>query len=527
MNLLAIGALPIALAASALAIDVGSLYLAQRTLQGAADAAAIAAVRDPSAAQDAAGRSLADARLAEARVVSVETGSYRRESATPADSRFRPGDGSGAAQVRLEQRVPLFFGRVITGNATDTVTASAIAARLDLAAFAIGSRLASIEGGIANGILSALAGTDLSLTAMDYQALASADIDLLAFSDALRTELGMEAATFGQTLASTITLPQAMRALAASSGGEASTVFSRIATRVPGLSVRLDRLIDLGPYASSDLARGSTVPSVDSAAMLRTILEIANGSRQVSADLGTTIPGLGETRVTIAIGERPARSPWLTISAAGDAVVRTAQARVQIETRLPIAGVGQVRLPLVAEIASAEARISAIDCVGGRASAAATLAVTPSVGRLVLGAVDPATLGDFNRELTPTDATLVQLPLVRVTALGDLRLGGASSQSVRFTRAEIDADTTKSVATNDIAQASIASLIAGTDIDVTVLGLGLSASSITTAIGTGVSAAAPTLDTLLADVTRLVGLRLGEADVRVLALRCGAPMLVG
>lgn len=527
MNLLAIGALPVALGASALAIDLGALYLATRTLQGAADAAALAAARSADAPEAAAEAALTDAQLGDARVVLVENGGYLRDAAVPVDTRFRPGIGAGAARVSLEQRVPLFFGRLLTGNASDVVTARATAARIDLAAFAIGSRLAGVEGGIANAVLSALAGTELDLSVMDYQALVGAEIDILAFSDALRSELDMEAATFGETLAADATLPQAMRALAASTSGEPAAIFNRIAARVPGQSVRFERLIDLGPYASAELTGGATAPAVDGASLLRAVLETANGTRQVSADLGAALPGLGTTRITIAIGERPAQSPWLTITEAQGAVVRTAQARILLETRVAAGGLGQLNLPVAVELASAEARLDAIDCAAGTAGGSATLAVTPSVGRLMLGTVDPMHFGNFGSPLALSDATLLHLPLLRVRALGDVRLGGAQAHSVSFSRADIAAGTIKPVATGDFAQASIGSLVTATDIDVTVAGLGLNLSAVTAAVGGALTAAAPAIDAAVGSVSDLIGLRLGEADVRVLAMRCGTPMLVG
>ena len=56
-------------------------------------------------------------------------------------------------------------------------------------------------------------------TATAFLALASADVDLLAFSEVLRSEVGVEALTFGQTLDSQVTMPQVLSALAAAAGG--------------------------------------------------------------------------------------------------------------------------------------------------------------------------------------------------------------------------------------------------------------------------------------------------------------------
>src|SRR3546814_5555203 len=99
----------------------------------------------------------------------------------------------------------------------------------DVCSSDLGSRVAAVHGGIANALLSALTGSTVNLSVMDYEALASADIDLLAFSEALRTELDADVLTFGQTLDSQVTLPQALSALASASNGEVAGVIERIA----------------------------------------------------------------------------------------------------------------------------------------------------------------------------------------------------------------------------------------------------------------------------------------------------------
>ncbi len=60
---------------------------------------------------------------------------------------------------------------MILGRNSVTVTKRAVAARPGgppTAMFSIGSRLASLDGGLANSLLSALLGSRVSLTVMDY-----------------------------------------------------------------------------------------------------------------------------------------------------------------------------------------------------------------------------------------------------------------------------------------------------------------------------------------------------------------------
>ena len=77
------------------------------------------------------------------------------------------------------------------------------------------------------------------------------DIDLLAFSDALRTEIDADVLTFGQTLDSQVTMPQVISALAPASDGQAARALDHIADRALPRSLFPSRAIDLGPRSSS------------------------------------------------------------------------------------------------------------------------------------------------------------------------------------------------------------------------------------------------------------------------------------
>src|SRR3546814_8372455 len=95
---------------------------------------------------------------------------------------------SSDLRITLTRDRPLFFGSFLTGRRDSIIRATATGARRGYAAFSLGSRVAALNGGLPNALLSALTGSKVSLSVMDYNALASTDIDLLAFSDALRTD---------------------------------------------------------------------------------------------------------------------------------------------------------------------------------------------------------------------------------------------------------------------------------------------------------------------------------------------------
>src|SRR3546814_4521395 len=80
--------------------------------------------------------------------------------------------------------LPIFGRRAIT------IRRSATAAQTRMASFAIGSRLASIDGGVLNALLSGLTGSRIPLKALDYRPLAGADVD--QFDRSAERRLGKE-----------------------------------------------------------------------------------------------------------------------------------------------------------------------------------------------------------------------------------------------------------------------------------------------------------------------------------------------
>lgn len=531
ITMLFAGGLVMMAGSAALAVDTGSLYLEKRRLQGVADAAALGAAgsQDVNAA---ARNAMAVNQAGDASIEKLERGIYSADSSLAPSTRFVAGGSDGnAVRLTLGRDVPLFFGKFLTGRPTARVSVMATAARVDLASFSIGSRLASVSGGLPGQILSGLAGTDLGLTVMDYQGLANADIDLLAFSDALRTQVNLQGATFGETLASGITLPKALNAMAAVAGSSSNqTALRSIAARVPPVTVQLSKLIDLGPLAGESSADPSRAIKAQSYALVREMLSLATGKRQVDLDLGAGVPGVASTKVTLAIGERPAQSPWLAVTKDRSVKVRTAQARLYLDTRVGGTGLlsaASIHLPILVELANAEASLHSISCPTP-STATVTLDVTTAAGQVAIGDVDTGALGNFNATLTPRRAALVKVPLLaEVTGQAQVSLGGASAQRTTFTAQEISAGTPHTVSTNDLVQGVAASLIRDMDLQVNTLGLGINLSLVTSAVGTALQGAAAPLDSVLSDLTKLLGVGVGQAEVRVNGLRCGKPILVG
>jgi len=426
-------------------------------------------------------------------------------------------------------------GRLFVPDGHMTIMRRATAAQTRLASFQIGSRLLALRGGVANAVLSGLTGSSVNLSVMDYESLLRADVDLLTYVDALRTRLDLEAASFDETLQHDVEAPDAIEAIADALPATETRAIGAIrrladASRGAGRLDGVDRLIDLGPYGAQDHAlSGPTQVRVSAMDLASAVLQIAGGDRQVRLELGAGVPGLASTDVWLAIGERPNNSPWLAITDDESVVIRTAQTRLYIEANVRPGGdlgAAQVRLPILIELAPARARLVDIRCGISRNSREVTLAVAPGIGSLSLGGINLNQLDNFRAELRPTRAALVRAPLIQADGHARIDVGGEQWSNVRFSGSEIDRGAVKSVATRDAAQATISSLLGRTDLTVRVAGLGLNLGGVTSALRGALTAAAAPLDGLINGLSDLLGVRLGEADVRVNGVRCGGAALV-
>jgi len=531
--------LTLILALAALAVDMGWVYLQSRRLQGVADLAAITAANDIGRAQVAA-QATVTANGGGWRTppqTTVTLGRYTGDAAVPVKARFQAtAVDPDAVKVSVASEAELFFGAALLGRPSVPIRREATAARADLASFSIGSRLASLKGGLANALLGDLTGSQVNLSVMDYDALADADVSLFSYLDAVSTRLDLKGPTYDQVLQADLTTGQALQALAdvLSASGDSQAAS---ATRTLALSAgdrtpaHLDALASLGPYGDQDHVSGGPAATVALSAMdlAQALLQAGAGDRQLKLDLGATVPGLADTDVWLAIGEPMNNAPYMTVTQDKTVVVRTSQARLYVDAKLAgsglLGGLAQVRLPVLVELASGEARLKEIDC--GRK--AATLEVKPSIGSLKIGDIDLTALNDFKRPLTVARAKLVKAPLFGVSGKSDVALGGASWQTVSFTAAEVKAGAVKTVKTNDTLAAASASLLTNLDLDVdfaSLIHVGLGDAAILAALKPLLEAATPPLDGVITSLTDLLGLGVGEADVRVNGLRCGVAALV-
>lgn len=515
---------------AAIVVDVGSLALDARTLQGTADLAALAAARDIDRAQRAA-EATAQANLGLV-TTGVVTGRYLADpNVAPAD-RFTPaGSAPNAARVTLSKASPLFFGRWILGKESILLTRSATAATAadpPRAMFSVGSRLAALDGGVANALLSGLTGSTVSLSVMDYNRLADARVNLLSFSDALATELGVQAGDYDALLSHRVDKGRMLRVLRDLAGDQADSVLSKLTGPAAGAKITLRDLIGVEADAGQGLAAGLNA-SVSVIDMVMAVLETGS-DRQVKLDLGAQA-GIAALDVSLAIGERPNNSPWLTVTSKGAPIVRTAQARLYVKARTAqsLSGLAQVNLPILIELAASEARLNAIDC----SPDGVELGVRPGLASARIGEIDESRLHDFKRPLNPAPATLLSvLGIVRLTGKADVEIADTRYRPVRFSAADISSQRIKTVTADSLATGLITTLIQRLDVTVHALGLGLGLGGIVQALGLLLTPLGPVLDNAINPLLDLLGLKLGQADVRVHGVSCpdahsSRPVLVG
>ncbi|WP_323013164.1 TadG family pilus assembly protein [Devosia sp.] len=525
---------------SAVAIDAAALYHERRVIQSAVDLAALTAARNPQRAQALAQSALVEAGLLAPGVQTglvVQAGRYDPDPALDASARFTPGRTPfNAVAVRFEQKGRLHFA---DGWAEPPLLgARAVASVTPEVAFTLGSRLAALKDGIANLALNQLLGSKVNLTLLDYRALAGLEVDMFAFLDALAGELGVTAGTYDQLLALRADRGQLARALSTLGNAAQRLVLQKLINQLGKDTVALNRLIAAGKLGELDIgsagAQGlfTTVSALD---LLAASATLGDGQHMLHLPLGAEFPGFLSLDADLVVGEPPQGGGWLRIGEAG-AVVRTAQARLRL-----VAGIGgkgallgeTIRLPLYLEAAHAEAMVGAATCPGaGAERGTARILVRPGALRLMIGELGDPALADFGASPRLDPARLVEVKLLGLTILqvfGSSLVELAQTQPIAldFSSADIAGKTVRTARLTTPASGLTKSLFDNLKLHAPILGLGLNLSSLGQLLGTILSPLAPTLDQALMGVLRTAGLSLGEADVVVHGVRCGAPALVG
>ncbi|MCJ2033471.1 TadG family pilus assembly protein [Methylobacterium sp. J-068] len=524
------------LAVAAIGVDYGSMIVARRKAQGAVDLAATLAAADPGRADAVARKSLADNGYAAESTITVQAGLYAGDAKLPVEARFVSAPASpSAVRVDLLTQTPTFFAPALGFKRDVQIGVSGTAASARFASISIGSGLLRLDAGIVNGIFGALLGKPVALSAMDYDALASLRIDSFGILDALQSSLDLKVANYTDVITANATLGQVLSALqttanATTGGGPAAMALAQLAAaaRTATGSVPIGQIIDLGDAASLAPGSGTQGPSVGLMDILSEAIQVANGNRQVSVDLGASVPGLLRTQLTLGIGERRQSSGYVQ-PGSPKASVTTAQTRLLVEASLTLPlNLGSLTLPLYVQVATARASLRSVTCPWtDRARRQVVVDAQTGVADLAVADI-PKVLVDPGARAPDLSqpATLLRVtPLLTVSGGGRVTVGSPAAQALTFSDDDISRHTIRSVSASGLTQSLTAGLIGDLDLQVNGQSL-LGAVLIKSTVATALAAVTPALDKVLDNTLRILGIRLGYADLSVDGTRCDQAVLV-
>jgi uncharacterized membrane protein len=535
--IMAAGLMTVVIGCAALGVDLGSIFTDKRRTQSTTDLAAIVAASNLTNATNAATATVTKNNYPASDLVSVVLGTYTANSAISPQARFvTPAVGTpNAARVTMTTQTPLYFAHYITGANQYNITTTATAATTQMAAFAIGSRLLSVNGGVLNAVLGSMLGTTLSLSVMDYNSLASVNIDAFSFLSAVATRVNLTAATYSQILSANLKVSDIIAAMlsaqqVANGASSATTALSTISQAMNTVTtqMQLGSLIDVGPYGG--LTAG-TSPQMGVAVSLLQLLnataQVANGTHQIATGLAISLPGIASVSLVVTIGERAQGSSWLAVGSAG-ASVHTAQTRVLLSIQLLGAGpVPAVNLPVYVEVASGTATLNAVNCgFPNISTSTVTLGVTPGIVNAWIGNVTMADMNNFTTAPNPPPATLVNLGLITVSGRANAYMGNTTPTNVTFTYPEIQAQTPQTVTTTNFTSSLTSSLLGNLSLNVTIIGLGLPIPGLGATVAGILAGVTSPVDQLLASLLQTLGVGIGQADVWVTGVRCDGAVLV-
>lgn len=511
-----------------LGIDFGVAFNHKRKLQSAVDLAALAA----SAAKDKVGAAtlaMTDNGFSVPTKLTVTPGTYTADRSLGPEARFSEGGTSpNATRVTASSSIITSFSHLIGGPGSMEMTASATAIRAELAAFSIGSRAAALDGGIGNALLSSLLGTSVSLSVLDYQALAGLKIDALSFLKNAAARGHIQAATYKDVLDGSVTVGELALALAdtarATAGGfEAAQILSRLAAGKGGTErVKLGDLLSVGDLAQQPLTSPGSPLTVGALGMLSAGAVLANGTNQISTDLGVNVPGLLKSKVTFRVGESRRTSGFVLPGTK----LSTAQVRALVEVSLaaPL-GLGELKVPIYVEVGRATATLAKLTCPWNSPDQrSVTLDVTTGAAYLSLGETPLSYLDTEGPRPPLTPAVILRAPLIEVRASSKFELG-QTTRSVPFSDADITSGRIKTVSSDRLTSSLSRSLFSSLYLDVNGLPLG-GILNLQQLIGSALMLAAPGVDAILDALLATLGVQIGSADVSVDGTRCGGAALV-
>ena len=554
VGMMAAGASVLILGVGSLAVDWGSLTLEHRRAQNLADLTAMSAAANIENYDTIVRTMLADngyedttlilndpaayAALkpeGDSLIAHVELGSYIADRTIEAPNRFQPGiKPFDAVRVTKRQLGSLHFAKGI-GKPDPVIETQALARAKKTASLSIGSRLLRIEDGVLNELLGAALGSEISLTAADYDALLDTQISIGSLLDDNRAHLGLTAATFDELLDAELTFDDFAKALRADSHMSApagSALSSLIGDSDSRTKFSLSDLLDADSLTASGGVHRDAVLGIEVSALraLTAAAFAASGDHQIEFTLG--LDNLPNARVDVALAVGEKEKLLTGISQGGEgAVAETAQIRLSLNARIGGEGLLQsttLQVPVIVEVASGKARLSELQCNRKNPNRSkAIVEARPGLVSAYIGTPRDPIAADFDSDLDVDPATVLDLSALKIRARSEVEVGNATHSTLTFNGPDIDSGTKKRVSTTDVAQSLTLSLIENTDLEISALGsLFASRRLLQNALTSQLGALASPLDDITANLLATLGVSVGEVDVAVQNLQCDQSKLV-
>lgn len=542
ISVMAVGGLLLALAVAMIVIDTGAMLYARRDLQAATDAAALGAVRHLQTREEtrAAAEAIFDLNGFQSAGTEVWRGVYDPDPSKPAINRFTAeGDGVdetdiNAVRIRKTAESPTYFARLFGFEGLTDIEAEATASYLKTVSFSAGTRLAELNEGLANQILGGLLGTTLNLSLVDYNALAAANIDALAFLDALAVEAGFDAGsdTYGDLLDANVAIGDIVSAAIDVLNSEtfegdpsvAKVALQTALTPVENLTIPLDRVLGATPFenrviGSIGSTAGDEIPFNVYDILSGTAMVLGEG-QAIGFDTDINLGSLASVSGTITVGSPMAH---MAVGKVGDSV-QTSQMEIQLNAEIDTGVLSLVnsRITVPVYIAAAEgtATVVSIPCSD---EAVAVLSGTTGAAEVRYG-----TEGD----VTPTIATielrvgLATIPVMDLKASGSYPVAAGGPSEMSVTQEDIDGAIVKTMSSDSHVLSGLGGTLSIQQ--VTLLGIPIPGlSGILSTLTGAVSSALGSLDAVIDALLTTLGVKLGAMDMIVHGAKCRAPVLVG
>jgi len=485
----------------------------------------------------------------------IECGQWDPAKTTADHFDLAPADQQNAVRVTINKASPTLLS-FFEGNRT--IQTKAVAANDPIAAFSIGTGVASLDQGAVNSLLNGLLGTGnkINLRIVDYQGLATAQVRLLDLISAVPN-----VGTVSQLLNTQISMNDFMlamvRALGSSNAVAVQALNAIIATNVNSASVRIGDVIKV-TTPSPESAANASINVLD---LLTTSAQVANGSNLVKLGTAINLGVLAQATAQLAILEQPS----IAIGPAGQdshgnwrTQAHSAQVRLFLDTKIlstnAIPGLASIfevtllRLPIYVEVAPGDARLSSIKCAAQKSDCRVQIEARSGLGTVCIAEVSSAQMLNKTSPVncttlpsaTISDVSVLGLPILQVQAKIPVQATIPDTGYQTLTYNGISGDSDDVQTTNSNSLGSVLTGTLGNFMDASKWKLSINLLGIVPPLVDVNAALAPllsyvlsiltplfnSLDAIVVPLLNLLGAQLGYADIHLLSVICGEAKLV-